>query len=41
MIQRQVPGITRKSAAQRAYMALLRLEKAGVVKREGRVWLAP
>jgi len=38
VIQRQVPGITRKSAAQRAYMALLRLEKAGVVKRDGRVW---
>lgn len=32
------PLSRRKSAVQRAYMALLRLETAGVVKREGRVW---
>lgn len=42
VIQDRVTGISRKSAVQRAYMALLRLETAGVVKREGRVWkLAP
>lgn len=37
-IQEAVPGISRKSACQRAYMALMRLEARGVVRREGRVW---
>lgn len=34
-----VPGISRKQAVQRAYMALRRLEAAGMVWREGRVWV--
>lgn len=33
-----VPGISKASAYQRAFLALLRLERAGVVRREGRVW---
>jgi len=37
-IQEAVPGVSRKSAVQRAYMALTRLEARGVVRREGRTW---
>lgn len=33
-----VPGITRESAYQRAYLALLRLEDAGKLRRDGRIW---
>lgn len=38
-IQEAVPGISRKSACQRAYMTLTRLENRGMVRREGRVWV--
>ncbi|MEQ9259832.1 MAG: hypothetical protein RIG84_12110 [Roseovarius sp.] len=34
------PHIARRDAYNRAYQALLRLEEKGVVRREGRVWLA-
>ena len=40
VIQELVPGISRKSAVQRAYMALRRLAEAGLVRREDRVWHA-
>lgn len=37
-----VPGVTARGAANRAYQALLRLEAAGKVERDGRLWrLAP
>lgn len=34
------PDISRRSAANRAYQALLRMEDKGLVRREGRVWMA-
>lgn len=37
-VQAALPDITRKSALNRAYLALLRLEDMGVVVRDGRVW---
>ena len=37
-IQQRLPGVSRKSAVQRAYMALIRLESSGLVRRDGRVW---
>lgn len=39
-VKEAVPGIRHASAYQRAYLALLRLEEAGMVRREGRVWAA-
>ena len=39
-IQELKPGVTRRRAIHRAYMALVRLEGKGLVRREGRVWLA-
>ena len=38
-VKEAVPGILRASAYQRAYLALRRLEDAGMVRREGRVWV--
>ena len=35
------PDLARKVLLQRVYMALCRLESKGLVRREGRVWLAP
>ena len=34
------PDLTPRAAANRSYMALLRLEAMGMVRREGRVWTA-
>lgn len=39
-IQERLPGVSRKSAGQRAYMALRRLEAIGEAKRSGREWIA-
>jgi hypothetical protein len=41
MVQEEVPSLNRKTAFNRAYQALLRLQDRGLVRREGRVWLAP
>jgi hypothetical protein len=41
LLQAHAPGISARSAANRAYHALLRLEKAGQVRCEAGVWLAP
>lgn len=41
LVQAHVPGISARSAANRAYQALLRLEEAGQVRCEAGVWLAP
>ena len=35
-----VPGVSGASAYQRAFLALLRLERAGMVRREGQVWFS-
>ena len=37
-LQELLGGIGRRSAINRAYMCLLRLERNGVVVREGRLW---
>jgi hypothetical protein len=37
-VKEAVPGISHTSAYQRAYLAVRRLEEAGKVRREGRVW---
>lgn len=37
-VQEALPGISRRSACQRVHMTLRRLEAAGMVRREGRVW---
>ena len=39
-IRQARPDITPRAAANRSYQALLRLEDRGLVRREGRVWLA-
>ena len=37
-VQAALPGVSRRSANQRAYMALRRLEAAGVVRCDGGIW---
>jgi hypothetical protein len=39
MVQEDVPSLNRKTAFNRAYQALLRLQDRGLVRREGRGWL--
>lgn len=38
-LQEALPGISRRRAVHRAYMALRRLEDVGLVGRDGRVWM--
>lgn len=38
VVQSELPGVTRKSAFQRVYMALRRLEDAGVVRCDRSIW---
>ena len=41
LIRENRPDLSQRGATNRAYQALLRLEDKGLVRREGRVWLAP